>query len=198
MRRMNSMFHGHHGASSRTDAHVALDRVAGRRVVPRQRQVHDTALDDRRRRARAARPPRPAAPRACCRPSCASPVDLHLQRADAGRDFDDARHASLRSSQRRERVRAEPQVEVERPSARTRRARPDRRSAGSVTCGTSSDAGRIASTVAPERRAASDAGAPSGDDARRVGRASSRRRHEAHRVAGRELTDLPPVGRRSP
>ena len=41
MRRMNSMLLGHHGASWRTPLHVLLDREPRRRIVPRQRQVHD-------------------------------------------------------------------------------------------------------------------------------------------------------------
>ena len=41
MRRMNSMLLGHQGASARTDCMYLLDRQPRRRIVPRQRQVHD-------------------------------------------------------------------------------------------------------------------------------------------------------------
>ena len=41
MRRMNSMLLGHHGASARTDCMYFSDREQRRRIVPRERQMHD-------------------------------------------------------------------------------------------------------------------------------------------------------------
>ena len=58
MRRMNSRLLGHHGASARTDALVALDRELGLGVVPREREMHDRATGSRSGRAAATRLPR--------------------------------------------------------------------------------------------------------------------------------------------
>ena len=69
-----------------------------------------------------------------------------------------------------------------------------------VTCGVSSCAGRVASTVGAglraTRRCAVAAGAPGGDDA--LVRFVAIDGHEPHAVARRELTELPAIGRRSP
>ena len=117
MRRMNSMFHGHHGASARTPTHVALDRLAGRRVVPRQRQVHDP----RRATVGAAdvaevvlgRRDERATPGS----TVSSPaVDLDQQRADAGGDVDDP-VGRCSATHRSRSVDADPQREVERHRA---------------------------------------------------------------------------------
>ena len=123
MRRMNSMFHGHQGASARTDAHVALDRLAGGRVVPRQRQVHDPA---RRRLTSSSggqlvfgvREQLDDSARTCARRR----VELHLQRADPRRHVDDAVERRLVVEPRAERVRRGGGARGRASSARTRRA----------------------------------------------------------------------------
>ena len=45
MRRMNSMFDGHHGRVVAHAGHVPVDGLADGRIVPRQRQVDLTARD---------------------------------------------------------------------------------------------------------------------------------------------------------
>ena len=91
MRRMNSMFHGHHGASARTPCmyRSMASRVAGSSHDSGRWTIRDGDGQLGGRRQLVLARARPASTQ-LAPVDAASAVDLHEQRADAGGDVDDA------------------------------------------------------------------------------------------------------------
>ena len=194
MRRMNSMLLGHQGASARTDCMYLRDGQPRRRVVPGQRQVHDARWAPRCRRVGGQRrlAARRAASSSASRRQHAGVV-VDLQRADAGREVDDAGQAARAAAPassactRKRSSRsstmgpystsryASPAWRIDDRAARRRRRRRDARRIGVARAG-------AARRGVPARRAASRSRAPA--RAQRAARLRRATRHEAHAVAG--------------
>ena len=209
IRRMNSMFHGHHGASAPHSVHVALDGESGRGVVPREREVDDPRRErrlDRPVEGRSYRPRRPP---------------LRRQRSAPDRRPGSAGSGCRRSRRRRRRPRCSStqaaRAWTRRRSSRSRVMSPNstRRNRSPawryVTAGWSSVCSSTAMIASSGDPLATGTAVPVGPGegldslrgafepfvlaAHRGGGGGLGPRHEPHRVAGSELAELPSLGR---